>query len=386
MTINIAIAISEGLVMAADSYSPMKDESGLTTATHASVEKITEIRGRPIAVMVNGLGELNRRTILSLIREFEFRSLESNDGVIRHATVSSLTSNLADYLRGRYNECYPPIAIAAAGQGAAPRKNGDPATEDDAAKATSNRDEVRDEVALAPSLSIVVGGYSPGIFFPEVYEIIFPGPDIIKYVPEKSNDPTGEEFIGKWGITESLDRLLSGYDAQQIYFGIRLLQQTERAKIGGAVLPGYPPPPPESLLDDLESLSGLLRFDHRLRGMPLQEAVAFAEYLGQVAIGYARFSQGDSEVGGELDVVAMQPDGLCWHRRKAFARKMAEARDNTLDSSRGEDLRRLITDFGSAMIAASPTVVSNGDPQAAQPTDDLSTTSDDQNSPRTHDL
>ncbi len=61
-------------------------------------------------------------------------------------------------------------------------------------------------------------------------------------------------------------------------------------------------------------------------GMPLQDAVEFADYLGNVVIGYDRFTIGPPSVGGCLDVLAIQPEGLSWYRRKEFATQMAQAR------------------------------------------------------------
>jgi hypothetical protein len=99
MTVNIAVAVAEGLVMAADSYSQMSDSNGEVHATHNSVEKITELGDRQIAVMIHGLGSIENRTILSLIREFEFTEYSKSPAPVRNWTVSE--ARMAEAREGR---------------------------------------------------------------------------------------------------------------------------------------------------------------------------------------------------------------------------------------------------------------------------------------------
>jgi len=70
----------------------------------------------------------------------------------------------------------------------------------------------------------------------------------------------------------------------------------------------------------------IIEMPHNLDGMPLEEAVEFADYLGMVAVGFDRFTIGPPAIGGEVDVLAIQPEGLSWYRRKKFAAQMAIAR------------------------------------------------------------
>ncbi len=322
MTINIAIAVSEGLVMAADSLSQMSHPDGRAVSTlHQSVEKITEIGGRSIALMINGLGEIRKRTIISLVREFEFEQYGVRGAPIRNWTVETLASNLASFIGRGYREAYPvPSADA---------------------RATESR----------PDLGIIVGGYSPGKFFPEVFEISFPAGIWTRRFPEAAEPLHGGEFIEYWGQKSALDRILYGYDRATISGAQDLAGMVEQLRHGPVEgvnmrfeqLPeeyrSLPPPSAENLVAALMGLGRVIRMQNRLNGMPLQEAVEFVEYLGNVAIGYDRFKTGLPAVGGELDIVAIQPEGLHWYKRKPFLQKMADARDAALTQQERQQMR-----------------------------------------------
>jgi hypothetical protein len=323
VTINIAIAVSEGLVMAADSLSQISHRDTVHSL-HQSVEKITEIRARPIAVMINGLGEIEKRTIISLIREFEFENYHIPGAPIRTWSVSSLASNLLAFLAPRYNAAFPFVP----GVGSDER----------------------------PELGVIVGGYSPAKFFPEVYLVDFPAGVVQTIIPTDAGLPRGEELIKYWGHDGALERIYRGYDAAAIRDGAAILAIRTRAENDGRDFREQPytadeiagilassPDTASDLITELQALP-LLRMQHRLRGMPLQEAVEFADYFGQTAVGYDRFCVGSPAVGGDLDVVAIQPDGLHWYRRKRFLKKMAAARERTVELGDREQMRDMLNE------------------------------------------
>jgi hypothetical protein len=113
-----------------------------------------------------------------------------------------------------------------------------------------------------------------------------------------------------------------------------LVHAQERRSNGDPDFEDVPEPPQISPEDALRPLAGLETISHRLEGLPLQEAVEFADWLGNVAIGYDKSTEGPPFVGGDLDVLAIQPEGLTWYRRKPFAAKMAEARDRRIQRGR----------------------------------------------------
>jgi len=297
MTINIAIAVAEGLVLAADSMTQIGVPAPLIT--YDSAEKLTEIADLPMAAMANGLGAIANRSILSLIREFEFELVQTKD--YNKLSVHDVCSRLAEFVDQRYGA----------------HQWGKPPTVPPGAK-----------LQWPPQLGIIVGGYSPGEFFPEVYEVVFPGKHVTKKHPP-AGAPPGGASITWWGWGRPLNRLLFGYDGETVNEAIALLGdpiQRANAAAAGMTLPSAPSHNPIATLD---SLRPLIQMKFMLDGMPLQDAVAFADYLGNVVIGFSRFTVGMPAVGGELDLLAIQPEGLSWVRRKGFAENMARERKRT---------------------------------------------------------
>ncbi len=190
MTINIAIAVAEGMVMAADSVQQVQ-QFGQVMTTHASVEKLTEIGALPMAAMAHGVGAINNRTILSLIREWEFSERDANQQFAQR-TVAQITGLLADFIEARYN---------AVPWGPPPR--------------LQTPRGLIEVTPWPPLLGIVVGGYSPGQFFPEFHQIVFPGKRITQRHP-LPGAREGAAGIAWWGVEGPLSRVLLGFDLQQL--------------------------------------------------------------------------------------------------------------------------------------------------------------------------
>jgi hypothetical protein len=310
--------------MAADSLSQISTNNNTVHSLHQSVEKITEIRSRSVAIMINGLGEIERRTIISLIREFEFDNYHAAGAPLRAWSVSALTSNLLAFLRPRYQAAFP-------------------------------------STGEQPLLGVIVGGYSPGQFFPELFQIEISTGSVRPIIPT-SGAVKGEEAIRYWGHAGALERIFRGYDPTAVREGlgmsrIRLLAAergenwAKNASQDELVAVLEPTPEDEQVIDRLQSAEQHMQMECRLRGMPLQEAVEFADYLGQVAIGYDRFCRGNPAVGGELDVVAIQPDGLHWYRRKPFLKEMARARAQNVETGDRDQMRDMMSEMFAGMKA-----------------------------------
>jgi len=298
MTINIAVAVAEGLVMAADSMTAVNLPNGSVLKNYPTGEKLTELADLPIAAMVWGRGAIENRSIISLIREFEFDSLRSGKKTAP-SKVPDVAGALADFIAKKYD-------VANWGTQPQPQPGQPPQP-------------------WPPSLGVVVGGYSPGEFFPQVYEILFPGKQVNCKHPLKDKPP-GSPSVTWWGAAMPLNRLVLGFDLNELtqaYEQVKNPAYQARLKAAGQPIPTVPSAPPNTCLPPLASLVGMkVVLDY----MPLQEAIEFAEYLGEVTIGFSRFTWGVQIVGGRLDILAIQPEGLSWYKRKRFAAKMAEAR------------------------------------------------------------
>ena len=55
-----------------------------------------------------------------------------------------------------------------------------------------------------------------------------------------------------------------------------------------------------------------------MSAMPLQDAIDFAEFMGETACGYDRFRAGPPTVGGELDTLVLTPGNWEWVEHKVY--------------------------------------------------------------------
>jgi len=260
MTIAIAVKVSEGLVLAADSASIVEGEflageeppqkGVIQVYSHAT--KVTPIRNWPVGVINWGVGQIGNRTIESLVREYANGLSETQD-----LDMSEVANGLWAFVAKRYEGAF-----------------GD------------------DE----PVLGLQVAGYTPDVFFPEQYLLMFPPRPAEEIVNVRPDKPDGTpQFGANWyGNTDAIVRLYFGMDP-------------------GAVPRLFPDGPPNDLKGRLAGLEYPVIFE----AMPLQDAIDFAVWLAEVTIGRFRFVAGVATALGPVDVaVITRHDGFRWVRHK----------------------------------------------------------------------
>jgi hypothetical protein len=274
MTICVSVNVAEGLVFAADSQvtltrSQTLADGQITTSVYQTfnyANKITHFKNYPIGVMSWGLANLQQRSIQSLILELEneYASLEED----QEYSVETIAKDIADFVGKRYQDTY------------------------------SNQTQI---TPPERSLGMLIGGYAYEEFFPTQYAVQFENSNDL--VSVRSNDDEGmPQFGASWyGMTDALFRLIRGYDIQAltalINRGVNVSIVNEWIEAREAELP--------------------LVFD----GMPLQDAIDFAEYCIQVVIGRYRFGAGIPLCGGDVDIAVIRPRQFTWARRKQWSLK-----------------------------------------------------------------
>jgi hypothetical protein len=150
-------------------------------------------------------------------------------------------------------------------------------------------------------LGIFVGGFSSRKFFPDEYMCEFPGTK--RPTVRRPNLPGGRpQFGADWfGQPDALTRLVKGRDLSAIQ---ELVNRGADPKIV------------KQWLDDNVGELPLV-FD----GMPIQDAVDFANYAVQVTIGRFRFAVGPPLCGGDIDIAVITPDSFEWAQRKRWSVK-----------------------------------------------------------------
>jgi len=147
--------------------------------------------------------------------------------------------------------------------------------------------------ALAPgiTLGIHLAGYAPKGFFPEQYLLLFPG-GVERMRPDR--DDGTPNFGATWhGMADAINRLYKGVEPEAV-------AALRAAGVSDAQL---------AVLNQFEYP---VIFD----AMPLRDAIDFAAWLAEVAIGRFRFVVGAAMVVGPVDIAIITRQGFRWILRK----------------------------------------------------------------------
>ncbi len=265
MSIVVAVRVSDGLVIAADSAStltvatPDGKQIGVAKVFN-NATKVMQLRDYPIAVATWGAGSIGARTISSLVGEYSNTRARVEPKMLK---VETEARDLQKFLKGFHEKTHP----KSAGQ-------------------------------VAPEFGVLVGGYSGTEFFPEEYLFGVPGDE---FAPHRPPRPDGAQNFGAgWhGLTDSLVRFHWGRDD-------RLLEVMERHGVDQRTADAIQQTMAQEWQDPVP-------FD----GMPLQDAIDYAMFMVSIAVGRHRFVAGPELCGGPIDVAAItRQDGFFWVRRK----------------------------------------------------------------------
>ena len=275
MSVGIVVKVSEGLVLGADSaatvHGRIEGPDGIqegVVKTYYNARKLLQIGDFPIGLFTWGQPYIGARTVESLVREWEhdrrWQSLDEfkhlRDGSDRYS-VRACAEELRQHLAAAHEAEF----------GHQPEQQ-------------------------RPGLGVIVAGYSAGEFFPEIWRFAVPFDDTIHdQRPDRDGKP---DFGASWfGLTEAIVRLHFGRDNQVISiiserFGIPV------EDVGEALAP--------------------LQYQVPLAVMPLQDAIEYAHYMINVAIGRYRFVIGPELCGGQIEVAAITQREFRWISRKSW--------------------------------------------------------------------
>lgn len=269
MTICVSVRIPEGLILAADSVvslegtvtTPQGQQTGILQ-TFDYANKITRIKDYPIGVMNWGIASISDRSIQSLIMEWEhdYPILKENENF----TVKQVADDLHTFIAERYGGAYP-------------------------------------SGTKRPLLGFFVGGYSQGQFFSDQYQCGFPNKPSWQEVRPNKKDGSPSFGANWFGQIGAISRLVHGYDRQSVN------ELVKRGADKDIV---------EKWMDDHVSELPLI-FD----GMPIQDAIDFANYAVQLTIGLFRFAVGPPLCGGNVDIAVITPFAFQWAQRKQWTIK-----------------------------------------------------------------
>ena len=288
MSVCVSVKVSEGLVLASDSASAIHGEviengqkrMGGVLKTYEHSRKLSHIKDYPIGTLTWGQALVGARSVESLIKEYEYslpslkEEQEKIDTLRRQGkaelderpeyNVKTIAEGLLEHVTTYYNEEYS-----------------------------------KKEGAEKPNIGILVSGYTSGEFFPEQWLIELPKNQQVSQVrPDTDKKP---DFGANWyGLTDAIIRLHWGRDNEAIELLTKHFNLDEK-----------------EVRRVIDSLQYRVPFD----GMPLQDAIDYAVYLINVAIGRFRFVIGAPLCGGEIDVAVVTPNTFTWVQRKSWKLK-----------------------------------------------------------------
>ena len=280
MSVAIIVKVNEGLVFGADSAATIQgrvERSGVAydgvLKTYYNARKLLQIGDFPIGVLTWGTAFIGSRTVESLVREWEYdahwQSLAGYEQRYKGSEqanfqVKECAERLREYLSQVYTEEF----------GEQPEQS-------------------------PPITGVVVAGYSHGGFFPEIWRFVLPL-DVDDQIHNLRPDQNGKpDFGAHWfGLTDAIVRLHFGRDDRVI--GV----VSEKFGI-----------PEQDVIESLRPLEYQIPFTV----MPLQDAIEYASYVLNVAIGRYRFAIGPELCGGQIEIAAITPQKFNWISHKPWS-------------------------------------------------------------------
>jgi hypothetical protein len=309
MTINILTIIQDdAMVMCADSMLTLQDyipiAGGAVVTTFENAEKIIELGGRkPAAAMISGSAAIGERLVSSYLRDASRsidRTSKASDATIVNAVVRvidrpyiawihtlrrdmatrlSQVDALSDINTQRKKRKLPPL---------------DHITPEQIAikGARDNGDDIVHTIEVSPLTIVVCTYFASG---PRATELRWPGCHRTTRYPGS--------VLWWWGSGGSaISRLITGFDFDLL---------TSHVDAGTPDSPKA-----KEVIEYADRWKNNYQMPTPVSALPLQDAVEFTEYLGQVACGYDKFKAGPAGVGGTLELLVLRRGLREWVKRK----------------------------------------------------------------------
>jgi hypothetical protein len=270
MSVAVSCNLSDGVVLAVDSAVALR-AAGQIVKVYENAEKLFPLGDRPIGMAVYGLAAIGDRSIGSYLREFaaENQVVADPTSTLRDIVEAAREFLMAAYLR----EVAPDLE----------RSVGRP------------WDKI--PVAERPTLSVVMGGFSPGAHLSEVWRIVLPTHE----TPASASleRARGDFGADTYAMAAPIRRYLEGTDRSLVGEILRFMERRST-----------PLTPAEE--DEISRILDAHAYEVRHDAMPMDEGVAYARFLVELVVNHHRFAVGDRAVGGKIQV------GRVDYRRCAF--------------------------------------------------------------------
>jgi hypothetical protein len=270
MSICVALNLSDGVVMAVDSATTMFSAPGTISKVFLDADKLFQLKSLRIGVATYGLASLHGRTIGSFISEFTANP--------KNADLAKLTlEQIAERLRKFFLDYY--ISFL-----------------------EKIHSKPFDQIPgnMKGLLGLVIGGFSPGSFQSELWEVIIP-------THATANSAVQRYKAGTYGLAwfasaVPIWRYIKGIDPQM---GIDIRGCFESI-LGRALTQ-------QEIDTQFAPILAKHEFHINYDGLPIQSGIACARFLVDFVIGHYTFAETHPTVGGKSRV------GIVTYSHEAFA-------------------------------------------------------------------
>src|SRR5437016_5136132 len=139
------LQLSDGLVLGVDSAVTRSGNQGEVSKVFEDADKLFKLKGSRVGVATYGLAAIRSRTIGSFIREFELT--DRNADLLSGSPIPDVVEALRSFFMNAYVGFYEEVF-------------------------SEKFDKIPDE--HKGTLGLIVGGFSPGAFLSEVWQILIP--------------------------------------------------------------------------------------------------------------------------------------------------------------------------------------------------------------------
>ena len=273
MTVAVTLNLADGVVFGVDSMVTLPSSAGKETTVYDNSEKLFPLGKLPIGIATYGLGAMASRTIGSYLHEYE---VTDPDGLLAgNHTMADLVESLRGFLMTHYQRAVVPQLEAYRGM------------------------PFQDMPVLErPAFGVIVGGFAPGTYLSEVWEVLIPEHEQPRSA--RLRRPQGQFGADSYAMPRPIERYLGGIDWDVLQEIIGYFES----------LRGLPLTPEQ--LSELFSRISAHQYYIPYYVMPIEEGVRFTRFLVDLVINHHRFGPGHPVVGGRARIgkVTYREDGF----------------------------------------------------------------------------
>jgi hypothetical protein len=270
VSVAVLLNLSDGLILGVDSAVTVFDANGISKVFEDS-DKIFQLGLLRVGIATYGLAGLEGRTIGSFIREFERQAAITGNPKLSELPIQEVTEELRKFFLTVYTRY---------------------------AESTFGIPFIQIPSDKKGSLGLIVGGFSPGAFLSEVWQIIIPWHEQ-PYTARRIYGPG--QFGSAWfAAVDPIQRYIKGVDpaiAGELAEFVKGLLGRELS---------------QAEIDGLNALLAKHECQTKIDGMPIRAGIDYVRFLVNLTINHYRFAATHPIVGGRAKL------GVVTYKQESF--------------------------------------------------------------------